>query len=279
VIEGLNHGGVNEGIHLDGDGGGETATCLLREALDPPCDLAPQVLWRDEDALVRRSSGGTSQEVEEDPHIGADDVITAKEYAFLKQKVSTLCPPMEGETLDSIARHVLRLFAPHAKPDASIALQSRVAKLKPVIEAVCADGVVSLHGSDDAIPRETWDGGAGESKALVTFLDSQRALIGGGAAAASVPTTIGWTMWRSRLARSALQNGEKVASSSRPCSRARRVNRGDAGGERGGAAAPSVRGGDGGGERPALQDAAAEASDATERGHAITGLALVTAAR
>lgn len=77
--------------------------------------------------------------------IGADDVITAKEYAFLKQKVSTLCPPMEGETLDSIARHVLRLFAPHAKPDASIALQSRVAKLKPVIEAVCADGVVSLQ--------------------------------------------------------------------------------------------------------------------------------------
>ena len=77
--------------------------------------------------------------------IGSDDVITAKEYAFLKQKVATLGPPTEGETLDSIARHVLRLFAPHAKPDASIALQARVAKLKPVIEAVCADGVVSLQ--------------------------------------------------------------------------------------------------------------------------------------
>ena len=54
------------------------------------------------------------------------------------------------------------------------------------IVCASADGVVSLHGSDDAIPRDTWDGGAGESRALVTFLDSQRALVGGGAAAAGI---------------------------------------------------------------------------------------------
>ena len=53
---------------------------------------------------------------------------------------------------------------------------------------VCAgaDGVCTLHGGQDAIPRDTWDGGAGESKALVTFLDNGRALIGGGAAAAGI---------------------------------------------------------------------------------------------
>ncbi len=49
-----------------------------------------------------------------------------------------------------------------------------------------ADGVCSLHGGQDAIPRDTWDGGAGESKALVAFLDNGRAVIGGGAAAAGV---------------------------------------------------------------------------------------------
>ena len=60
-----------------------------------------------------------------------------------------------------------------------------------------ADGVVSLHGGQDAIPRDTWDGGAGESKALVTFLDNSRALIGGGAAAAGVwQVAPRWTLAR-----------------------------------------------------------------------------------
>ena len=60
-----------------------------------------------------------------------------------------------------------------------------------------ADGIVSLHGSQDAIPRDTWDGGAGESKALVAFLDNGRALIGGGAAAAAIwQVAPRWTLAR-----------------------------------------------------------------------------------
>jgi WD40 repeat protein len=60
-----------------------------------------------------------------------------------------------------------------------------------------ADGVCSLHGGQDAIPRDTWDGGAGESKALVTFLDNGRALIGGGAPAAGVwQVAPHWTLAR-----------------------------------------------------------------------------------
>ena len=60
-----------------------------------------------------------------------------------------------------------------------------------------ADGIVSLHGGQDAIPRDTWDGGAGESKALVTFLDNGRALIGGGAAAAGIwQVAPRWTLAR-----------------------------------------------------------------------------------
>jgi WD40 repeat protein len=60
-----------------------------------------------------------------------------------------------------------------------------------------ADGIVSLHGGQDAIPRDTWDGGAGESKALVAFLDNGRALIGGGAAAAGIwQVAPRWTLAR-----------------------------------------------------------------------------------
>ena len=60
-----------------------------------------------------------------------------------------------------------------------------------------ADGVCSLHGGQDAIPRDTWDGGAGESKALVAFLDNGRALIGGGAAAAGIwQVAPRWTLAR-----------------------------------------------------------------------------------
>ncbi|MEI8370492.1 MAG: c-type cytochrome domain-containing protein [Planctomycetia bacterium] len=60
-----------------------------------------------------------------------------------------------------------------------------------------ADGIVSLHGSQDAIPRDTWDGGAGESKAMVAFLDNGRALIGGGAAAAAIwQVAPRWTLAR-----------------------------------------------------------------------------------
>ena len=60
-----------------------------------------------------------------------------------------------------------------------------------------ADGVCSLHGGQDAIPRDTWDGGAGESKALVAFLDNGRALIGGGATAAGIGQVAPrWTLAR-----------------------------------------------------------------------------------
>jgi WD40 repeat protein len=60
-----------------------------------------------------------------------------------------------------------------------------------------ADGVCSLHGGQDAIPRDTWDGGAGESKALVAFLDNGRALIGGGAVAAGIwQVAPRWTLAR-----------------------------------------------------------------------------------
>ena len=60
-----------------------------------------------------------------------------------------------------------------------------------------ADGVCSLHGGQDAIPRDTWDGGAGESKALVAFLDNGRALIGGGATAAGIwQVAPRWTLAR-----------------------------------------------------------------------------------
>ena len=60
-----------------------------------------------------------------------------------------------------------------------------------------ADGVCSLHGGQDAIPRATWDGGAGESKALVAFLDNGRALIGGGATAAGIwQVAPRWTLAR-----------------------------------------------------------------------------------
>ena len=65
------------------------------------------------------------------------------------------------------------------------------------IVCAAADGVVSLHGGQDAIPRDTWDGGAGESKALITFLDGQRALLGGGAAQAGLwQVTPRWTLAR-----------------------------------------------------------------------------------
>ena len=60
-----------------------------------------------------------------------------------------------------------------------------------------ADGAVALLGAADALPRDTWDGGAGEAKALVTFLDSGRALLGGGAGAAGVwQVAPRWTLAR-----------------------------------------------------------------------------------
>jgi WD40 repeat protein len=37
-----------------------------------------------------------------------------------------------------------------------------------------ADGVCSLHGGQDAIPRDTWDGGAGESNSLCRYRDLVR---------------------------------------------------------------------------------------------------------
>ena len=77
--------------------------------------------------------------------IGADDVITAKEYAFLKQKIEKVLTLQEGESVDLIARQALRLFAPHAKPEGGASLQARIAKLRPALEAVCSDGVVSLQ--------------------------------------------------------------------------------------------------------------------------------------
>ncbi len=77
--------------------------------------------------------------------IGADDVITAKEYVFLKQKIEKVFALAEGETVDGIAKQALKLFAPHAKPEGGASLQARIAKLKPALEAVCSDGVVSLQ--------------------------------------------------------------------------------------------------------------------------------------
>ena len=60
-----------------------------------------------------------------------------------------------------------------------------------------ADGALALLGAADATPRDTWDGGAGEAKALVAFLDNGRALVGGGAGAAGVwQVAPRWTLAR-----------------------------------------------------------------------------------
>jgi hypothetical protein len=80
--------------------------------------------------------------------IGADDIVTPKEFTFLKQKVSELVTVDEGESVDSLARQAIRLFAPQAKPEAVATLPLRVAKLKPSVDAVCADGIVSLQEID-----------------------------------------------------------------------------------------------------------------------------------
>lgn len=80
--------------------------------------------------------------------IGADDIVTPKEFSFLKQKVSELVAVEEGETVDFLARQAIRLFAPQAKPEAVATLPLRVAKLKPSVDAVCADGIVSLQEID-----------------------------------------------------------------------------------------------------------------------------------
>lgn len=80
--------------------------------------------------------------------IGADDIVTPKEFTFLKQKVSELVTVDDGENVDFLARQAIRLFAPQAKPEAVATLPLRVAKLKPSVDAVCADGIVSLQEID-----------------------------------------------------------------------------------------------------------------------------------
>ena len=80
--------------------------------------------------------------------IGADDVVTPREYTFLRQKVAELITIDEGESVDVLTRHAIRLFAPQAKPEALATLMLRVAKLKASIDAVCADGIVTLQELD-----------------------------------------------------------------------------------------------------------------------------------
>ena len=80
--------------------------------------------------------------------IGADDVITPKEYSFLRQKVTDLIALQDGETVDTLARAAIRIFAPQAKPEALVTLAPRIAKLKPSIEAMCVDGVITLQELD-----------------------------------------------------------------------------------------------------------------------------------
>ncbi len=77
--------------------------------------------------------------------IGADDIVTPKEFTFLKQKIGDMIPVEEGESIDVLARHAIRLFAPQARPEAMATLQLRIAKLAPSIEAVTIDGVISLQ--------------------------------------------------------------------------------------------------------------------------------------
>jgi hypothetical protein len=77
--------------------------------------------------------------------IGADDIVTPKEFAFLKQKISDFVALEEGESIDALARHAIRLFAPQARPEAMATMQLRIAKLNPAIEAVSVDGVISLQ--------------------------------------------------------------------------------------------------------------------------------------
>jgi hypothetical protein len=80
--------------------------------------------------------------------IGADDVVTPREYTFLRQKVGELIAIDEGESVDVLTRHAIRLFAPQAKPEALATLGLRLAKLKPSVDAVCADGIVTLQEID-----------------------------------------------------------------------------------------------------------------------------------
>ena len=63
--------------------------------------------------------------------IGADDVVTPREYTFLRQKVGELIPIDEGESIDVLTRHAIRLYAPQAKPEALATLGLRLTKLKP----------------------------------------------------------------------------------------------------------------------------------------------------
>jgi hypothetical protein len=77
--------------------------------------------------------------------IGADDIVTPKEFAFLKQKISDMIALEEGDSIDVLARHAIRLFAPQARPEAMATMQLRLAKLAPSIEAVTIDGVISLQ--------------------------------------------------------------------------------------------------------------------------------------
>jgi hypothetical protein len=77
--------------------------------------------------------------------IGADDIVTPKEFAFLKQKIGDMIPLEEGDSIDALARHAIRLFAPQARPEAMATMQLRIAKLAPSIEAVTVDGVISLQ--------------------------------------------------------------------------------------------------------------------------------------
>ena len=77
--------------------------------------------------------------------IGADDIVTPKEYAFLRQSIVEQSLALTGESPDTLARHALRLFAPAARAEAIATFQVRVAKLKASVDGVCSDGVVSLQ--------------------------------------------------------------------------------------------------------------------------------------
>ncbi len=143
----------------------------------------------------------------EEARKGADTaVITAKRAIEFAQTQLTRCnealPKRKEETAKSEAAAAAAEQVRQAIADQKTASEKPAAAVAFSPDGnwiVCAgaDGVVSLHGGLDAIPRDTWDGGAGESKALVTFLDNQRALIGGGASVAGIwQVSPRWTLVR-----------------------------------------------------------------------------------
>jgi len=143
----------------------------------------------------------------EEARKGADTaVITAKRAIEFAQNQLTRCnealPKRQEETAKSEAAAAAAELARQAIADQKNASEKPAAAVAFSPDGnwiVCAgaDGVVSLHSGQDAIPRDTWDGGAGESKAVVTFLDNQRALIGGGASVAGIwQVSPRWTLAR-----------------------------------------------------------------------------------